>query len=450
MRHNLPCRLQTDTSIRAYMRCYLSAALLLSLVSLFPSPVRAQTPTPAPMPPTPKPATPAQPAAAPMPPAQPPTIPQVAPGSPEFRKGALYGRVLDSNGKPLPEATVALLGKDGKVTVWTKTNAQGEYALPADPMTALALHSSARRGLLEQCARAVGDVVSAPVKMVAGAAANPGRTVKSAAVSLATGTPAPLAAEAAAPVIGDKNLPEETAQNARLVAAQTAVGDGPAVKGRGGAEKGEAQIVVSAPGCKEVRGAVGAYWLEGSCPDKAHPMGMQAWLEGVKLAPATGSQKSEILQEALTLAEPIVDPTVLTPGGTLTIQVRLQSPPGPEHRVRVFAREARKDIVVELLPKPGADKNVFSGSLTLDSKTPVGDSAITIAALREEPVEVKLDKKKMDPLVAFVQRLDDMEAKKPYQYDPRIMASENRLDVRITVLDGKKQTPPPSPASPPK
>ena len=78
--------------------------------------------------------------------------------------------------------------------------------------------------------------------------------------------------------------------------------------------------------------------------------------------------------------------------------------------------------------------------MTLDPKTPVGDTTVSIAALRAEPVEVKLDPKKADPLQEFVRRLDDMRADKPYQYDPRIMASENRIDLKLTVLDAKKGT----------
>ncbi len=36
-----------------------------------------------------------------------------------------------------------------------------------------------------------------------------------------------------------------------------------------------------------------------------------------------------------------------------------------------------------------------------------------------------------------------MQGAKPYQYDLRIMVSENRLDIKVTVLEPKKGTPPP-------
>ena len=361
----------------------------------------------------------------------------------------LYGHILDLDGKPLPDATVALQDPAGKVVAWTKTNAQGEYALAADPMNALHLRASARRGLLETCARAVGDVAMAPVKVVGNAVVNPGQTIKSAVVSVATGTPAPLVGQALAPALSNKSLPDQTAKQAREVAVKTAVGDGPAPRGKKPpVEKGEATLLVSAANFKEARVKAGAYWLEGPSADKTKPLGMQAWLDTVKMAPTTGDKKSDIVQEALTLTEPTVDQTLVPAGAPIKIKVKLLSPPGPDHKVRVFAREARKDTVVELTPQDGTEKNVYTGTMTLDPKTPAGETTLSIAALRAEPVEVKLDPKKADALAEFVRRLDDMRADKPYQYDPRIMAGENRIDLKLTVLSAKQGTAAALPSAP--
>lgn len=360
----------------------------------------------------------------------------------EFRKGVLYGRVLDVAGKPVPDATIALQDKNGKVLAWAKSNAQGEYAIAADPLTALHLRPSRRRGLLEQVVRAAGDVVMAPVKVVGSAVANPGKTAKAAAVSIATGTPAPLAVEAVAPVLGNKNAVEETAKQARETAAKTAVGDGPArAQTKSAVQKGEAQILVSAPSFKDARGEAKAYWLERACTDKTNSLGTQAWLETIKMAPATGGKPSEIAQEALTLADPVVEPTLVPCGETVKITAKLLSPLGLDNKVRVFAREARKHTVVELLPQQGTDQATYSATMIIDPNTPAGETTLTLSALRADPIEVKLDKRKADPLINFVRRLDDMEPSKVYEYDPRIMASENRLDVKLTVLDTKKGTP---------
>lgn len=90
-----------------------------------------------------------------------------------YAKGAIYGIVLDSAGKPVKDATVALQRRDGKILGWCKTNDKGEYALPADPKVALNLYSR-HKNLLEQCANAVGDVAMIPVRAVGSVVTQPG------------------------------------------------------------------------------------------------------------------------------------------------------------------------------------------------------------------------------------------------------------------------------------
>ena len=58
-------------------------------------------------------------------------------------------------------------------------------------------------------------------------------------------------------------------------------------------------------------------------------------------------------------------------------------------------------------------------------------------ALRAEPIGVNLKDNKVDPLLEFAQCLEDLDSDKPYEFDLRIMASENRLDLPLTVLDPK-------------
>ncbi|WP_227625068.1 carboxypeptidase-like regulatory domain-containing protein [Fimbriimonas ginsengisoli] len=344
-----------------------------------------------------------------------------------FPKGVLHGRVLDTDGKPVAGATVALQEKDGKVLTWTKTDEKGEYNLAADPKRALHLRPSRRRGLLEKCVRVAADVAMAPVKAAGSVVAKPGETVKAAAVSAATGNPLPLAGQTASSVLPNR----DTAQQAREAAANTAVGNGPASASAPPAEKGQALLLISAPSYKDAKVNAGAYWLD---PPEGKETGIQAWLETVKMASTKVAGNSDVVQEAVTLSDPVLEPSLVPPGGEVKIRVKLNSPPGPDRRVRVFAREARKNTVVELLPQGGADKNIYAGTLTLDRKMPAGETTVTLGGLRAVPVEVKLNPKKPDPLIEFVRRLDDMEAGKPYLYDPLIMASENRLEVKLTVL----------------
>src|SRR2546427_12141620 len=86
--------------------------------------------------------------------------------APDFRKGALYGKVIDvATGRPVAGATVALRDKSGKVVAWTKTGADGQYAIAADTLKLLQLQPSRRRGLLAGLGHGRGQGVTAPAKV---------------------------------------------------------------------------------------------------------------------------------------------------------------------------------------------------------------------------------------------------------------------------------------------
>jgi hypothetical protein len=171
-------------------------------------------------------------------------------------------------------------------------------------------------------------------------------------------------------------------------------------------------------------------------------VGIQAWIDTVTLAPEAGPAKSAIIHQAYTLADPHVDPPLAPPGAPVGLSVKLLRPPGELRPVRIFARENRSHAAIELQPGAGASADIFTGTLPLDAKMATGETPITFVALRADPVEVRFDRKKADPMLLFVKQLDEMDPAKPYLYDPRIMASENRMVAKLTVLDPKQATQP--------
>ncbi len=375
-----------------------------------------------------------------------PPAPAAAPAA--DAQGALYGKVIDvTTGKPVPDATVALQDKKGKVIAWTKTDAQGQYAIPADCLKTLELRPSRRRGLLSSLARGIGKVVTVPVKAAVDGATtvikqvNPAATVKATAISAATGNPLPAVSQITSTTVA--SLKETTEKKARENAARTVMGERlsqPAAK-KEEIVPGEVYLAVSAPNFKALKGKAGAYWLEPiktASEKKDEKPGTRAWLETVKLAPAAGDKKSEVEKMAVLLGEPRIDPVLAPAGATLTISTKLMTPAGQPLVARVFAREDKKKKVVELTPQAG---NVFSGQLVLDPETPTGETTVTVVALRAEPIEVDLKESKDDPLLHFAEQLDELDADKAYDFDPRIMASENRLDLKVTILDPKQGNP---------
>lgn len=373
----------------------------------------------------------------------PATAPATAPAPADAGKGAFQGVVLDAaDGKPVADATVAVQDSAGKVVAWTKTDAQGRYTIPADTLKLLQLRPSKHRGLLSGLVHGAGNVASAAAR----AAANTVKQVdlvnaaKSGVVAAATGNPAPLVAHAAGAVAGDaKSKLSSTDSAAKAAAVKSVVGERQSPAKATGPVPGEVLLAVSAPGHKAFNGKAGAYWLEPSATEADKPVGPRAWVEHVKLAPEAGDKKSEVEHVAVLLAEPHLDPVLVPRGTSVNISVKLQVPPGLTPKVRVFAREAKKHTVAELKAQPD---NTFAGELPIDPVTPAGDSTITVAALRTEPVEVNLKPSKADPLLHFAARVDDLDPGKPYDYDPRIMASENRLDLAVTILDPKQAAPP--------
>lgn len=373
--------------------------------------------------------------------------PQSAPS-----QGAFYGQVLDvASGKPVAGATVALQDKHNHVLSWTKTDAQGHYALAANSIALLDLPTARRRGMLATIGRGFVQVVQLPIKAASAAAGvasdtikavDPVGTVKAAAVGMISGSPVPLAAQATTDM---QNLVgADTRQRARTTAATAVVNGTPHTDTKpkdGTPGPGEVGLLISAPQYKEYRGPSGAYWLEATGSlDHGKPQAAQAWLDTVRLAPATGDKTSDVQDQAMHLTDPALDATLAAAGATVKITVHLQTPAEPVLNVRVVAREQKTHQVTELKAQ---GNGVYAGDLTLDPKMALGDTTVTVAALKAAPVEPPASQG--DPLLTLASHMDNLDAGKPYQFDPRITASENRLDIKMTILDPSRQMPPPAP-----
>ncbi len=356
---------------------------------------------------------------------------------PSGDSGTLAGTVISSlTGKPLANATVALQDKAGKVIAWAKTNAEGKYTVTADTLAVLQLRPSRHRGLLEKVAHGVGAAVALPVKVVAGAVkqVDPVAIVKAGVVSAVIVNPAPLTAQVV--VTAGKAVTDQAASKVRENAARTLLGERQATpkEKRSAMVPGEVFLLVVASGFKDLKDKVGAYWLEPT------PKGVGAWLETVKLAPITEEKKlSEVENSAVLLAEGKVEPSLAPAGSPVALSVKLTTPGAFPLKIRIFAREEGKRTVIELKAKEGSP-GLYTGTMPLAPDLKAGDTRISLIALRAEPIGVSLKDNKADPLLEFVRELDDFDADKPYEFDLRIMASENRLDLPLTVLDPKKGT----------
>jgi hypothetical protein len=355
-----------------------------------------------------------------------------------FERGMLRGKVVDLTGKPVAGAIVAVEQAGGKVIAWTKTDANGEYRISTDPKLALNLKPSHCRGLLEQCVLAASGAAMDALRAAGSTILTPGNTIRTGAVAVASGTPGQDVAQGTAsslPTVG--TTPGQVGQAAGGAATNAALLGTPNRPMPPPCTHGQADILISAAGFKETCLADAAYWMDPASVDKSDRIGVSACMQTIKLAPTAGKDKAVVVPDAITLTDLAVQPELAPQGSDIQITVKLNSPdPTTAQKVRVFARLAARNVVVELLPIAG-QKDVFGGKMSLARKAPVGPTTLCIGALRTEPIEVKLSGKKSDPLVAFVTRTQDMNGSKPYGYDPFVMASENRLDTKITILPAK-------------
>ncbi len=368
----------------------------------------------------------------------------------DFHRGVFYGRVRDlATGKPVADAIVAIEDKSGRVVAWTRTNAEGQYAVAADPLKTLCLPPSRNRSLLAKVARGVGQVAMAPVE-VAGAAFKvvkdtvSMKTVESVAMAAATGDPGPVIVQIAGSTRGTVDGVNGQAQTSAKVATVKTVFGEPvgAPAHRETFPPGTLRVLVSATGYQKVSDRASAYWLDPPTVWGTEPVGPQAWLDTVDLALASdGKKKSAIASEAVLLTDPTLEPAVVPAGASIKLSVKLKCPVELAPEVRVFAREARTHTVVELLAQPGKDACLFSGELALPANTPPGDTVVTLVGLHSAPIEVGLATARTDPLKEFARRVDDLDPRKRYEYDPRIMATANRCDLPLTVLNPDLATP---------
>jgi hypothetical protein len=402
-----------------------------------------------------------------------------APGAAaDFTRGAIYGKVVDAEtNKPIANAMVAIQDRNGKTISWTRTDAEGAYALAAETLKVLQLEPKRRRGLLSQIAGGLGKAVSIPVQVM-GRAANsavdvvtsidPVGAVRAALALAVTASTVPTA-----DAVGDsaKRAVEEDAQKrltegrAALEGAKGTSKDGIArsiVSGKDAAPPkdarldllpGEIFVAVSAPGYQDVRGKAGAYWLEPrETKDGKTTAGPQAWLETARLARQGADPKkfkSAIDDMNVLLTDPVIDSTLVPAGSPALIGVRVRMPGEQKLPVRVFARERKTGTTVEM--RTQGDDGIYAAYLVLDAKAPIGDSAISIVAVRADPVDVSLkESKTQDPMLVTVRESDALKDDKKFDADPRFFAAPNRIDIAITVLDPARATPAspvPAPAS---
>jgi hypothetical protein len=328
------------------------------------------------------------------------------------------GRVVDlPRGKPLAGAIVAVYDEKNRVIDYARTGPDGDYALLV-PRSALNVDKKSRGGFLHQAASGVGRlaggagrIASYPLKVgvkVAASAAGGGDPLTRVGVGVASGL-------ALSVVDGLSGGDRKKAAAAR-------------------AQPGALLMKVSLPGRNDIVGIARIYWMQEEVfrADRGERREVTAWFDPVKLAEAGASQVSAIDSTYLTFADARLEPSIAERGQLVTISATLPQPPEPAAPVVVIARNSRNGTMCELAPVGGGR---YRGEVLVDKRFPRNDQAICIVAYPQQPGSSTRSRKVEDAIV----RAGMLSADRPFLYDPMLVASRNRAEVVLTVVDAPRK-----------
>ncbi len=328
------------------------------------------------------------------------------------------GRVLDSGGKPVAGALIAVYDDSNKVADYAKTDAQGEYAL-AVPRHLLHLDKK-RTGFATQ----VFNGVSHFIGDAAGFVANPLRAgvhaVTSSQAALAGGPVAQGGVLAGGVVVDQllfKMIPQHkpTQEEARK-------------------QPGSLLIKAVAPDSHDLIGVAQVYWAQqevfraGGKQSKT----LAVWVDPVKMAGADTDSESKAASDFLRFTSARLEPSIAEVGQTVRITATLPAPPAPAIYATVVARNNRTGQKWELSP---VGNNRYAGQFTVDKRFSRDDQAISILAYAAQPDKPGRRKN----VESAIEGSGLWDARKPYRYDPLLVVSRNRADLTLTVVETARQ-----------
>jgi hypothetical protein len=324
------------------------------------------------------------------------------------------GRVFSSDGRtPLPGALVAVYDSKNHVIDYTRTDERGEYAL-AVPRHALNLQGKGGKGFFRQVmglAGGVGRVATLPLKAGIRAAA---------AVSTVADPLTKIGIGAASGVA--QGLVDQMAPRGRKT---------PVLERN---QPGVLVMKVTRPGHNDVLSLARVYWLE---EEQYRAGGKQqrslaAWVDPVQLSAAGDEKPSTITSTFLTFTEARFEPSIAEVGQKVSLVVKLPTPPDPSTPTVVIARHCKTGEIYQLEPE---GDGIYRADIQVIKKFPKNDQGFCVVAYAEQDDKPGRNKKVEDAICGS----GLLNPEKPYIYNPLLVASRNRADVMLTVVDSRRK-----------
>lgn len=330
------------------------------------------------------------------------------------------GKVLDARGRAMRGAYVAAYDDSNRVIDYARTDQEGEYAL-AVPKHLLHLDHRHGKGF-------VAEVFTGVTRFVGGAAefvANPVRS----------GVHAITNAEAA---LNPNPLTKGAFSAGGAVVDQVLFTVSPRQKRKVPVEErkmpGSLLIKVIGPDSSDVVGVSHIYWMQeetlsaGGRSKKT----LAAWLDPVRLESVDGDAPSKIDGAYLRFVNTHIEPSIAEPGQVVRIVTRLPMPPSPEINVIVVARNNRTGKIWELTRD---NDGYFNTEIQIDKRFPHDDQIISLVAYAADEKHPGRRPK----AEGAIEHSGIWDARKPFVYDPALVASRNRADVTLTVVSPSRR-----------
>lgn len=329
------------------------------------------------------------------------------------------GRIVDSHGRPIADAQVAVYDDSNKVVDTARTDRDGEYAV-ALPEHVLHLRHRHGKGFITSVFNGITRFVGGATGFVA----NPARA----------GLRAVTSGEAA--IFSDPLTKGEIAAGG-AVADQVLFGLSPREKKDSRREErklpGSVFLKVVAPDRNDLTAVTQVYWLQEEQSENGRKKRtLAAWLDPIEMSPTDSDRPSHVRNDYLRFSSARLVPGLTEPGERVRILATLPEPPDPSIEAIVVARDYRTGQKWQLQPMGDGR---YEGEIWVDKRFPRDDHVISILAYAE-----KERKPGRSPEAeGEIERAGLWDPKKPYIYDPLLVVSRNRADLTLTVVEPRKR-----------
>jgi hypothetical protein len=191
---------------------------------------------------------------------------------------------------------------------------------------------------------------------------------------------------------------------------------------------------VSRPGNNDVVSLARVYWMEEELyrAGGKEQRSLAAWVDPVHLSDAGDEKPSTITSNYLTFTEARFEPSIAEVGQTVSLIVKLPTPPDPSTPAVVIARHCKTGEIYQL---ESAGDGYYRATIQVTKKFPKDDQSFCVVAYADQDDHPGRNKKVEDAIAGA----GLLNPEKPYVYNPLLVASRNRADVMLTVVDSRRR-----------